>query len=150
MDKTGILIAICEAGPGWAPTHESSSIERSLSELHREGWILPRLDGWEATPGALEYYPNFYIDDDGEVRGERTVGPPRDEQGRPEYEVPPAEEREWEHEVTLHRLVIGPHQEVRNPIEIPAWTKGLLAVTNVRPDAQRIEAEISVRLRRVP
>lgn len=148
MTKKEILIAICEV-PGWAPTHESSSIETTLRELHDEGWIIPRLDGWEATTTALEHYPHFEVD---EVTGALfTVSvPSRDEQGRPEYEVPPAEEKKWEHEVTLHSLIVGPHQEVRSPIEIPSWTKGLLAVSNVRPDAQAIEVEFTAKLRRVP
>lgn len=56
--KRQVLIGICET-PGWQPPEESSSIERWVSELQREGWVLPRLDGFEATPAALDAYPYF-------------------------------------------------------------------------------------------
>lgn len=59
MTKREILLAICEA-PGWQPAQPvSSSTERALGELHAEGWILPRIDGWEATPKAIDEYPDF-------------------------------------------------------------------------------------------
>lgn len=57
--KREILMAICEV-PGWVPPEDSSSVDRSLAELQAEGWIAPRLDGFEATPQALDGYPQFY------------------------------------------------------------------------------------------
>ncbi len=59
MTKRAILIAICE-NPGWQPTQPiASHVETGLSELRDEGWIVPRLDGWEATGAALHAYPQF-------------------------------------------------------------------------------------------
>jgi hypothetical protein len=62
-NKRELLLAICET-PGWQPPSDCASIERELSELAREGWILPRLDGWTASPRALDRYPTFTEQDD--------------------------------------------------------------------------------------
>lgn len=58
VTKRDVLLAICEH-PGWQPTEQSSTIDRWLSDLQAEGWIVPRLDGWEASPAALDSYPDF-------------------------------------------------------------------------------------------
>lgn len=81
-DKVHLLQLICEM-PGWQPHEQASSIERTLQELVNGGWIAPRLDGWEATHQALECYPNFYLGDEGEVRGEVTVAPPESDGSAP-------------------------------------------------------------------
>lgn len=73
MDKIETLRAICEE-PGWQPPIECSSLERYLNELQREGWIIPRLDGWEASPDALSAYPHFVVDSDNTVIAEPPIG----------------------------------------------------------------------------
>lgn len=65
MTKRDILLAICE-NPGWHPpaTENGSRTHTLLAALNEEGWILPRLDGYEATPKALTEYPVFPTQED--------------------------------------------------------------------------------------
>lgn len=56
--KRQVLIRICET-PGWHPPEDSSSLDRFLEELVKEGWVISRLDGYEATADALDAYPRF-------------------------------------------------------------------------------------------
>jgi hypothetical protein len=57
MTKREVLLQVCE-NPGWEPP-DVNGIERHLDELRSEGWILPRLDGWAATPRAMDAFPDF-------------------------------------------------------------------------------------------
>lgn len=57
MTKREVLLQVCE-NPGWEPP-DVNGIERWLDELRSEGWILPRLDGWAATPKAMDAFPDF-------------------------------------------------------------------------------------------
>jgi hypothetical protein len=55
--KRSILIQVCEM-PGWTPPSNAGlRTETALEELSIDGWLIPRLDGWEATPQALREYP---------------------------------------------------------------------------------------------
>lgn len=54
-----LLAEICD-NPGWQPTAEQEEIARDMVE---GGWIIARLDGYEATPEALECYPHFWQED---------------------------------------------------------------------------------------
>lgn len=58
MTKRELLVNICE-NPGWSPAESSDVVDRHLSELRVDGWIADRLDGLEATPRALDAYPDF-------------------------------------------------------------------------------------------
>jgi hypothetical protein len=62
--KRQVLLAICDT-PGWHPPESSASADRFLEELEREGWVISRLDGYEATPKALDAYPRF--DEQGDI-----------------------------------------------------------------------------------
>jgi hypothetical protein len=62
-DKRELLLAICEQ-PGWIPDPDAALVDHLLAELQQEGWIFIRLDGWEATPKALDRYPDFAGQDD--------------------------------------------------------------------------------------
>jgi hypothetical protein len=62
-DKRVLLLAICET-PGWQPGVHDEAVEPLLEQLSDEGWILPRLDGWTASPKALDRYPTFTDQDD--------------------------------------------------------------------------------------
>jgi hypothetical protein len=80
LTKREILKAICET-PGWSPPARGTldalaDIDRSLHALLAEGWIVSRIDGWEATANALEAYPHFKLDEQGRV----VAAPPGDEQ----------------------------------------------------------------------
>lgn len=59
MTKREVLLAICET-PGWSPPEPvGQQMESFLLQLSQEEWITVRLDGWEATPEALDAYPAF-------------------------------------------------------------------------------------------
>ena len=70
VTKRQLLLEICES-PGYIPA-ESSEIDRHMVALNAEGWIISRLDGWEATARALDEYPQFFsqpdIADPGSIR----------------------------------------------------------------------------------
>jgi hypothetical protein len=81
MTKRDVLLAICET-PGWQPPEESSTIDRHVQELAADGWILPRLDGWEASPKALDNYPRF---DDYPAIADPEPAPPAPEPADPAF-----------------------------------------------------------------
>jgi hypothetical protein len=57
--KRKVLLAIVES-PGWSPpTGQEHVYEIVLAQLSAEGWIVPRMDGFEATALAVEKYPDF-------------------------------------------------------------------------------------------
>lgn len=81
MTKVELLMAICET-PGWNPAGSSSSESTALDQLVGEGYVVPRLDGYEATALALEHYPNFFVDPDGKIgwrqKVDKLTPPPSD------------------------------------------------------------------------
>jgi hypothetical protein len=142
-----LLLAICET-PGWAPNEPSSIVERSLAELNANGWIMPRLDGWEATPAALDAYPDFR--DEGDLENPNWVRAAR------ELTPPPLSESESTgvQEVGLdYRLVIGAGQRVRSPIDVSYFGGDLTGFIELEYDSltldrrRRVEVEVRLRVR---
>jgi hypothetical protein len=99
MTKRELLISICE-NPGWHPIAHDASIERWLRELIEEGWIVPRLDGYEASARALTNFPDF-------VAQEEIAAP-----------VSTTSVDPWTPEVvTLMPMRLQPGQQLVSPIE---------------------------------
>jgi hypothetical protein len=96
MTKRSILVAICE-NPGWQPQQPvGQQVETFLNQLLDEGWITPRLDGWEATPQAIDEYPQFatqldIADPEATMRGVPATGSTQ-VAGLAQPEEPPSEQ----------------------------------------------------------
>lgn len=146
-DKIELLKTICE-NPGWQPAGiQTQSLDRWLDELQHEGWVVSRLDGWEATPTALTCYPNFAMNEETlQVRATAPELPVRDGSGRPVETIPQA--GGWDSMFKLPPIIVSDHQRVETAID-HGIIKGSVTLVNTAHLRDRQEVEITVRIRGV-
>lgn len=141
MTKREVLLAICE-NPGWHPPklENGSHMDVILTQLNREGWILPRLDGYEATPQALNEYPHFTSQVD--------LLDPDARANEPEPVV--ATTTEWVKVVLDRTLVLHSEQTVSMPIRAEDLDGGVTLTKLGNDWKRRVEIEITLRIRELP
>jgi hypothetical protein len=143
MTKREVLISICE-NPGWSPAwpDPGSRVQEILTQLNEEGWILPRLDGYEATPKALTEYPHFASEEDlrdPEAHASEPSGPPE-----------PVVSTEWVKVVLDRTLVLHPEQTVSMPIREHDLDGGITLTKLGNDWTTRVEIQIALRIRELP
>lgn len=145
MTKREVLMAICE-NPGWHPPtlENGSQMHTYLTQLNEEGWILPRLDGFEATPKALKEYPAFVVQHD--IRDLNAL----DEAPGVRIETPPAPDHEWEKVVLDKTLVLQPEQTLSMPIRTNDLDGGITLTKLGNDWSGRVEVQIALRIRELP
>jgi hypothetical protein len=145
MTKREVLFAICE-NPGWHPPamEDGSHMHTMLTQLNEEGWILPRLDGFEATPKALTEYPAFASQKDiRDLNAPNAVA-------EPVKRGTGAETTEWVKVVLENTMVLRAAQTVSMPIREEDLDGGI-TLTKLGNDWKgRIEVQVALRIRELP
>lgn len=137
--KRDIIMAICE-NPGWSPPwpDPGSFVQTALQQLVSEGWIVPRLDGYEATPQALAEYPAFTHQDDIRDPEATTVLAVPDEPGG------------W-HDVSCpDTMTLTTGQRMDMAIEHTYLVKGGITLEATASRRRRVEIEVILRYRELP
>jgi hypothetical protein len=137
--KRDIIMAICE-NPGWHPPmgDMGSYVETALQQLTTEGWIIPRLDGYEATPQALAEYPAFNHQDD--------IKDPQATQVMRAVHDP----RAWHEARSPDPMILTTGQRMDMPIEHTYLVKGGITLEALGSTRRRMEIEVVLRYRELP
>jgi hypothetical protein len=138
LTKREVLLAICE-NPGWHPPAmvNGSHMDAMLTQLKREGWILPRLDGYEATPQALNEYPHFTSQVD-------LLDPDACAYERP------VEPKGWYDVHCPDTMVLASGQRMDMAIEHAYLVKGGVTLEATGAMYKRVEIEVILRVRELP